>query len=131
MNLDVDVTSNPSSGTSGVKAHTSGKQSSDQSINGYTKVEYNNIDGGEHFICVAYRKDGSVDEGNDQGYVLIEQPADPINITFDIGNGELVSGSLTTTGYQNRPMGNIAPKVQGNSGSPYFVEWNTMPDGSG
>jgi hypothetical protein len=72
MNLDVDVTSNPSSGMSGVKAHTSGKQTSNQSINGYTKVEYNNIDGGEHFICVAYRKDGSVNEGNDQGYVLIE-----------------------------------------------------------
>ena len=131
MNLDVDVTSNPSSGTSGVKAHTSGKQNSSQAIGGYTKVEYTNIDGGEHFICVVYRKDSSVNSGNDRGYVLIEQPANPIAITFDIGNGELTSGDLTAIGYQGRPMGNIAPKVEGNSGSPYFVEWNTMPDGSG
>jgi hypothetical protein len=65
------LTSNPSTGTSGVKAHTSSKQNSGTSIGSYTKVEYLNIDGEEHYICVAYRKDGSVNNGDDRGYVLI------------------------------------------------------------
>ena len=71
MNLDIDVTSNPSYNMTGVKAHTYGNQQSSTAIGSYTKVEYNNIDGGEHFICVAYRKDVSVNSGNDRGYLLI------------------------------------------------------------
>ena len=73
MNLDVDVTSNPSSGTSNVKAHTSGKQNSGTAIGNYTKVEYTDIPDGEHFICIVYRKDGSVNDGDDRGYVLIDK----------------------------------------------------------
>lgn len=71
FNEDVDVTSNPSTSTSGVKVHTSGNQQSGQAIGNYTKVTYTNLAGGSHFICVVYRKDGSVNSGNDRGYVLI------------------------------------------------------------
>lgn len=41
------------------------------SISNYTKVTYSNIDGGQHFIEVMFRKDGSVDTNQDRGYVLI------------------------------------------------------------
>lgn len=71
FNLDVDVTSNPIASTSGVKAHTRENSQSAQAIEDYTKVEYTGIDGGSHFICIVYRKDGSVNAGNDRGYVLI------------------------------------------------------------
>ena len=67
------LTSNPSSSTSGVKVHTSSKQNSGTTIESYTKVEYTEIDGGEHYICIAYRKDGSVNNGTDRGYVLINK----------------------------------------------------------
>lgn len=71
MSIDTDVTSNPSTGTSGVKAHTSGKQSNGTAITNYTKVTYSGLDGGSHYICIVYRKDGSVNSGNDRGYVLV------------------------------------------------------------
>ena len=71
FNPDVDVTSNPSTGTGGVKAHTSGNQQSGQAIGNYTKVTYTGLAGEDHFICIVYRKDGSVNNGNDRGYVLI------------------------------------------------------------
>lgn len=76
FNLDVDVTSNPSYTTSGVKAHTRGNQQSGQAIGNYTKVTYTGIDGGSHFICIVYRKDSSVNSGNDRGYVLIPKQQD-------------------------------------------------------
>jgi hypothetical protein len=98
------LTSNPSSSTSGVKAHTSGKQNSGTAIGSYTKVEYTGIDRGEHYICIAYRKDSSVNSGNDRGYVLIEkqdigafEPAKYITVNFEIGDGTLVSGERTIT----------------------------------
>lgn len=71
FNLDVDVTSNPSVTTRGVKESTSGKQQSGQAIENYTKVIYTGIGGGSHFICIVYRKDSSTSTGNDRGYVLI------------------------------------------------------------
>lgn len=67
------LTSNPSSSTFGVKVHTSSKQNSGTTIGSYTKVEYTGIDGGEYYICIAYRKDGSVNSGTDRGYVLIKK----------------------------------------------------------
>lgn len=70
FNADVDVTSLPSSTTSGVKASTISKQNSGQTISSYTPVDYE-LDGGEHFIAIVYRKDSSANSGNDQGYVLI------------------------------------------------------------
>lgn len=71
FNADVDVTSNPSSSTTGVKAHTSGNQKSGTAISNYTLVTYTDLDGGDHFICIVYRKDGSAHSGNDRGYLLI------------------------------------------------------------
>ena len=71
FNPDVDVTSNPSYSTSGVKAHTRGNQQSGQTIGNYTQVTYTGLGGGDHFICIVYRKDSSVNNGNDRGYVLI------------------------------------------------------------
>ena len=98
------LTSNPSSSTSGVKAHTSGKQNSGTAIGSYTKVEYSGIDGKEHYICIAYRKDGSVNSGDDRGYVLVEkqgsgtfEPLKYITVNFEVGDGTLVSGEATIT----------------------------------
>lgn len=71
FNADVDATSNPSTGTSGVKAHTSGNQTSGSTISDYTLVTYTGLAGEEHFICIVYRKDSSVNSGNDRGYLLI------------------------------------------------------------
>lgn len=71
FNPDVDVASNPSYGTSGVKAHTRGNQQSGQAIGNYKQVTYTGLGGGDHFICIVYRKDSSVNSGNDRGYVLI------------------------------------------------------------
>ena len=69
-NLDCTLNNGTTSG-SNVKATTNGKSTSDTSINSYTKVEFTNIDGGEHSIQVMYRKDGSSSSGNDRGYLLI------------------------------------------------------------
>jgi hypothetical protein len=46
FDLDVEPTSLPAYNTTGVKAHTRGKQTSGTSISNFTKVEYNDIDGG-------------------------------------------------------------------------------------
>ena len=70
-NLDIDLPNNPSSTSSGVKAHTSSNQHGDTSISNYTLVEYTGIDGGEHRITVVYRKDNSTSNNDDRGYVLI------------------------------------------------------------
>ena len=70
-NLDADLPSNPSSSSSGVKAHTSGNQKGGTSISDYTLVEYTGIDGGEHRITIVYRKDSSGDNNDDRGYFLI------------------------------------------------------------
>ena len=126
------LTSNPSSSTSGVKAHTSGKQNSGTAIGSYTKVEYTGIDGGEHYICVAYRKDSSVNDGSDRGYVLIEQPPKPITINFDLNGGILNSGSLIVTSYQGNTFDtSYCPDVSGPSSKPFFIGWNDKADGSG
>ena len=66
--LDTAITSNPSGG----KFSTSGNQQSGTAIGSYVKCSYPN-DGGEHFVDVVYRKDGSVNTANDRGYVLIER----------------------------------------------------------
>ena len=53
------------------KASTHGQPSSTTSISGYTKVTYTGIDRGAHRITVTYRKDSSVHNNDDRGYVLI------------------------------------------------------------
>ena len=72
-NLDVNYpTSNPSYDSSGVKAHTSGKQYDPANgLTAYTEVDYPN-DGGEHFVVVTYRKDSSANANDDRGYVAIK-----------------------------------------------------------
>ena len=52
------------------KITTSGNQDEGTSVDSYVLVTYQ-LDGGEHDIWIAHRKDGSVSEGNDQSYVLI------------------------------------------------------------
>lgn len=54
-----------------VYAHTRGKSNGGTDIGSYTKVEYDNIDGGEHTIYVYYTKDGSGNNYDDRGYILI------------------------------------------------------------
>lgn len=70
-NLDAELSKNPSSTSTGVKANTSGNQNSGTSISDYTLVEYTGLDGGEHRITVVYMKDNSSASGDDRGYLLI------------------------------------------------------------
>ena len=68
--LDKTITSS-STGDTYVKKTTKGNQNSSTSINGYTLVEFNNIDGGSHRISVIFTKDSSQSTNDDKGYVLI------------------------------------------------------------
>lgn len=56
-----------------VKAHTRTTQTSQTGIYNYTPVVFENIGGGEHTICIIYRKDSSGYSGDDRGYVLIDK----------------------------------------------------------
>jgi len=47
-------------------------------LNTYVKVDYQ-LDGGRHIICVVYRKDYSVSEGDDCGYLVIPKPTSTDN----------------------------------------------------
>jgi len=53
--------------SSNIKMNTSGMASPST----YTEVVFNDLDGGEHFIDITYRKDGSVDSNDDRGYFYI------------------------------------------------------------
>ena len=70
--LDKTITGSSSySDTTLVKAHTRGNQQSGTALSNYTLVEYTGISSGSHTITIVYRKDGSVNSGDDRGYVLI------------------------------------------------------------
>lgn len=70
--LDKTITGSSSySDTTLVKAHTRSNQQSGTAITSYTLVEYTGISSGSHTITIVYRKDGSVNSGDDRGYVLI------------------------------------------------------------
>ena len=72
--LDKTITGSSSySDTTLVKAHTRGNQQSGTAISNYTLVEYDNMTGGTHTITIVYRKDGSVNNNDDRGYVLISK----------------------------------------------------------
>ena len=72
--LDKTITGSSSySDTTLVKAHTRGNQQSGTALSSYTLVEFTGITSGEHTITVMYRKDSSVNNGDDRGYVLIEK----------------------------------------------------------
>ena len=70
--LDVDLSGRTSSTSSAyVKETTKGNQQSSSALTKYMHVEYENIGGGSHRICVVYRKDGSVNTEPDTGYLII------------------------------------------------------------
>lgn len=54
-----------------IKAWTKGNQQSGTALSNYTAVTYSIPDNFPHFIDVAYVKDGSGNNGDDRGYVLI------------------------------------------------------------
>ena len=57
--------------TSAYQDRTYGSQTSGTDISSYKKVIYSNLDGGQHFVEILFRKDGSVNSNQDRGYVLI------------------------------------------------------------
>lgn len=82
--LDKTITGSTSySNTTLVKAHTRGNQQSGTALSSYTLVEFTGITSGEHTITVVYRKDSSVDNGDDRGYVLIPKIEDEGDIEID------------------------------------------------
>lgn len=92
--LDKTITRNSSySDTTLVKAHTRGNQQSGTMISDYTEVKFTNIDGGSHRITILYRKDGSVDDGADRGYLLIKG-----GVSGGTG-GDDVTGPINTDNY--------------------------------
>lgn len=87
--LDENITSNPEDGYES----TNGEQNSGTAISNYKKVIYSNLDGGQHFIDIVYRKDVSVSSNQDRGYVLIPNTRQsvPITITFETNGGSQIS----------------------------------------
>ena len=72
--LDMPIDRNTSiyNNSVSVKTTATGQSNGDDwSIDGYTKVSFDNIDGGAHRITVIYTKDSSDHEGKDRGYILI------------------------------------------------------------
>jgi hypothetical protein len=82
--LDKTITGSTSySDTTLVKAHTRGNQQSGTALSSYTLVEFTGISSGEHTITVVYRKDSSVNNGDDRGYVLIPKSDNEGDIEID------------------------------------------------
>ena len=54
-----------------VKDSAKGRAGNIETIDGYKLVEWTNIGGGHHVITAMYRKDMSVNQGEDRGYILI------------------------------------------------------------
>ena len=57
--------------SSSVKATTRNKPNSGTSFECYTPVKFTNIDGEYHTITIEYKKDASIHNGTDRGYILI------------------------------------------------------------
>ena len=92
--LDKTITGSTSySDTSLVKAHTRGNQQFGTALSNYTLVEFTGITSGEHTITVVYRKDGSVNNNDDRGYVLISKS------NGSSGSGGDTSGPINTDNY--------------------------------
>ena len=95
--LDQTINGNTSySNTTLVKAHTRGNQQSSTALSNYTLVEFTGITSGEHTITVVYRKDSSVNNGDDRGYVLIEK--------LQAGSGDSGSGGDDEGGSVEGPI---------------------------
>jgi hypothetical protein len=72
LDMPINGDTSTSNNSAVVKAVTSGTgKDSDWSIDGYTKVSFDNIDGAAHRITVIYSKDSEDKEGKDMGYILI------------------------------------------------------------
>ena len=113
--LDQTIDGNTSySNTTLVKAHTRGNQQSGTTLTSYTLVEFTGIGGGSHRITVVYRKDGSVNSGDDRGYVLIPYNGEGEDVEIDAANaiiytstdGKVVSPTITT-GFSKNIVTNI------------------------
>lgn len=103
--LDKTITGSTSySDTTLIKAHTRGNQQSGTALSSYTLVEFTGIASGEHTITVVYRKDSSVNNGDDRGYVLIpkikEEGDTEIDTTYSIqytsSDGNIVTPPYTS-----------------------------------
>ena len=69
---DGSLTYSSSYSSSNVYAHTRGKASNVKTLDGYTKVTFNNCQG-DRFFDILYRKDSSGSQNDDRGYVLLPQ----------------------------------------------------------
>lgn len=85
--LDTEIDLNTYYLNSKVKAHTADETSNGTSITNYKEVIFDNLDGGDHFITVIYRKDATGVSGRDRGYVLIKK------------NNPIFDGTVTTSNY--------------------------------
>lgn len=92
--FDIDTESYDSSV---VMSHTSGKQNSNTSLNGYTHVVYDNIDKGKHRITIGYRKDSSVNNGDDRGYVLIPKKQTKVTASSSLSYDIILNGFERTS----------------------------------
>lgn len=126
--IDVSINGSTSySNTTLVKAHTCGNQQSGTALTSYTLVEYTGISSGEHTITVVYRKDGSVNSGDDRGYVLIPYIGEGNNsgsgdgdIDIDMSNAILYTSTdgkivtpYSTSGIGVNVLNNIYQNGQG------------------
>ena len=119
--LDKSINGSTSySNTTLVKAHTRGNQQSGTALTSYTLVEYTGISSGEHTITVVYRKDGSVNSGDDRGYVLIPYNGEGEDVEIDAANaiiytstdGKVVTPYITT-GFSKNIVTNIYSNGKG------------------
>lgn len=125
-------TSNPSDSTSGVKAHTRGKQYDPTSISNFTEVDYAN-DGGEHFVVVTYRKDSSASANDDRGYVAV-RPA-LISTTWVVSSTEFIKKDdkyyekLTEVGtYEGGVTALTGNYKEGNELTPTYIQSSDAND---
>lgn len=97
--LDQTVDINTAYNSAKVKASTRGVPESGTTIDDYTKVLFENIDGKPHRITIIYKKDVSDKSGTDRGYVLIPRGQGGYNIEdaedVALGSYTLTLGPLT------------------------------------
>ena len=102
--LDQNITGDSSySDTTLVKSHTRNNSQSGTALSNYTKVTYSGIDGGTHTITVVYKKDYSVNNYDDKGYILVpksnndnDTTTDTQKITWSILSGTWTSSSSSS-----------------------------------
>jgi hypothetical protein len=90
--LDKAITSSTRDGDAEVMASTRYSNNvSGTALSNYKKVTYTNIDKGTHTIDVGYRKDGTDDMYDDEGYLIIEKPiAEKGGTANVVGRGKVI-----------------------------------------